>query len=120
MHTELKQLGFGYAHDYYPDGKDYCDVWGIRERGLGLLLGEPTDKKGVPVIEDAAIPLEHLDAFIAGVIDICTKRGVGVDYYAHASVGVIHIKPILDLRVQEDIDHFKAIANEVFKLVVFY
>ena len=120
MHTELKQLGFGYAHDYYPDGKIYCDVWGIRERGLGLLLGEPADKKGVPVIEDAAIPLEHLDAFIAGVIDICTKRGVGVDYYAHASVGVIHIKPILDLRVQEDIDHFKAIANEVFKLVVFY
>lgn len=120
MHDELKQLGYGYAHDYYPEGKDYNDIWGIRERGLGLLLGEPADKKGVPVIEDAAIPLEHLDAFIEKVIHICESRGVGVDYYAHASVGVIHIKPILDLRVQEDIDHFKAIANEVFKLVVFY
>ena len=120
MHKELQQAGYGYAHDYYPEGKDYHDIWGIRERGLGLLLGEPADKKGVPVIEDAAIPLEHLDAFIEGVIDICHKRGVEVDYYAHASVGVIHIKPILDLRVQEDIDHFREIANEVFKLVVLY
>lgn len=120
MHEELRQLGFGYAHDYYPEGKDYENIWGIRERGLGLLLGEPADKKGVPVIEDAAIPLEHLDAFISKVIDICESRGVGVDYYAHASVGVIHIKPILDLRLQEDIDHFKAIANEVFRLVVYY
>lgn len=120
MHTELQQLGYGYAHDYYPEGKDFENIWGIRERGLGLLLGEPTDKKGVPVIEDAAIPLEHLDAFISQVIEICQKRNVGVDYYAHASVGVIHIKPILDLRLQEDIDHFKDIANEVFKLVVFY
>ncbi len=120
MHEDLRNQKFGYAHDYYPEGKVFHDIWGIRERGLGLLLGEPTDKKGVPVIEDAAIPLPHLDAFIAGVIEICEKRGVGVDYYAHASVGVIHIKPILDLRVQGDIDHFKAIANEVFQLVVKY
>ena len=120
MHEDLKQQGFGYAHDYYPEGKTYHDVWGIRERGLGLLLGEPTDKKGVPVIEDAAIPLPQLDAFIADVVDICERRGVGVDYYAHASVGVIHIKPILDLRVQEDINHFKDIADEVFQRVKFY
>lgn len=120
MHAELKSLGFGYAHDYYPEGVMFHNIWGIRERGLGLMLGEPTDKKGVPVIEDAAIPLEHLDAFIAGVIDICEKKNVGVDYYAHASVGVIHIKPILDLRVQEDIEHFKTIASEVFQLVVKY
>src|SRR6185436_3100198 len=107
MHVELKSLGFDYAHDYYPEGKIFHDVWGIRERGLGLLLGEPTDKKGVPIIEDAAIPLEHLDAFIAKVVEICESKEVGVDYYAHASVGVIHIKPILDLRLQEDIDLFK-------------
>ena len=120
MHADLKQQGYGYAHDYYPEGPTYHDVWGIRERGLGLLLGEPTDKKGVPVIEDAAIPLPYLDAFIADVVEICERRGVGVDYYAHASVGVIHIKPILDLRLQGDIDHFKIIADEVFQRVKYY
>ena len=120
MHTVLKQKGFGYAHDFYPEGKTYHDAWGIRERGLGLMLGEPTDKKGVPVIEDAAIPLEHLDAFIADVVEICDKQGIETDYYAHASVGVIHIKPVLDLRVQEDIDRFRIIADEVFERVMHY
>jgi FAD/FMN-containing dehydrogenase/Fe-S oxidoreductase len=120
MHGDLKQQGFGYAHDYYPEGKIYHDIWGIRERGLGLLLGEPTDKKGVPVIEDAAIPLEHLDSFIADVVESCQKRNVGVDYYAHASVGVIHIKPILDLRLESDIVLFKEIADEVFQRVMHY
>ncbi len=120
MHADLIQQRYGYAHDYYPEGQTYHDIWGIRERGLGLLLGEPTDKKGVPVIEDAAIPLPHLDAFIADVVEICERRGVGVDYYAHASVGVIHIKPILDLRLQGDIDHFKIIADEVFQRVKYY
>ncbi len=120
MHTELKRLGFGYAHDYYPEGKIYHDVWGIRERGLGLMLGEPTDKKGVPVIEDAAIPLEHLDAFIADVVAICQRRGIEVDYYAHASVGVIHIKPLLDMRVEADIHQFKELGYEVFQRVMHY
>lgn len=120
MHADLKAKGFGYAHDFYPEGETYHHVWGIRERGLGLMLGEPADKKGVPVIEDAAIPLQDLYKFIKDVIDICHQRGVEVDYYAHASVGVIHIKPILDLREQEDIEHFKHIADEVFERVKFY
>lgn len=120
MHVELKQKGFGYAYDYYPEGKMYHNIWGIRERGLGLMLGEPTDKKGVPIIEDAAIPLEYLDAFIADVVEICRQRGIEVDYYAHASVGVIHIKPLLDMRVQEDVDQFKGLGYDVFKRVIHY
>lgn len=120
MHSTLQEKNFGYAHDYYPEGKTYNDIWGIRERGLGLMTGEPTDKKGVPVIEDAAIPLAYLASFIADVINICERRKVGVDYYAHASVGVIHIKPILDMRDAEDLHLFKEIADEVFKRVLFY
>ena len=120
MHLELQQKGFGYAFDYYPEGKVYHDIWGIRERGLGLMLGEPTDKRGVPIIEDAAIPLEHLDAFIADVVTICNRRGIEVDYYAHASVGVIHIKPMLDMRVAEDIVQFKELGYEVFHRVMHY
>lgn len=120
MNEELRQLNFGYAHDYYPEGKTYHNVWGIRERGLGLLLGEPTDKKGMPVIEDAAIPLEHLDAYIGDVLEICQSRNVDVDFYAHASVGVIHVRPMLDMRKEEDIQHFRAIADAAFERVMHY
>lgn len=120
MHEELKLKGLGYAFDYYPEGKIYHDVWGIRERGLGLMLGEPTDKRGVPIIEDAAIPLEHLDAFIADVVEICNRRGIELDYYAHASVGVIHLKPMFDMREESDIVQFRELGYEVFHRVIHY
>jgi FAD/FMN-containing dehydrogenase len=120
MHDDLKTQGLGYAHDFYPEGATYRNVWAIRERGLGLLLGEPTDKRGVPGIEDAAIPLEHLERYISDVVEICKRKGVNLDFYAHASVGVIHVRPILDLRTQGDIDLFKEIMNEVFERVVYY
>ncbi len=120
MHEELRLKGLGYAFDYYPEGKIYHDVWGIRERGLGLMLGEPTDKRGVPIIEDAAIPLEHLDAFIADVVDICNRRGIELDYYAHASVGVIHLKPMFDMREETDIVQFRELGYEVFHRVMHY
>jgi len=120
MHEELRLKGLGYAFDYYPEGKTYHDIWGIRERGLGLMLGEPTDKRGVPIIEDAAIPLEHLDAFIADVVEICKRREIELDYYAHASVGVIHLKPMFDMREKTDIVQFRELGYEVFQRVMHY
>ncbi len=120
MIKELQAAGYGYAYDIYPDGEMYRNVWGIRERGLGLLLGEPGDKKGVEFVEDAAIPIEHLAEYIDRVLKICEGYGVEVTYYAHASVGVIHVRPILNLHLAEDIAKMKLIAADVFKLVVHY
>jgi Fe-S oxidoreductase len=120
MIAALQQDGYGYAYDVYPEGEIYRNVWSIRERGLGLLLGEPTEKKGVEFIEDAAIPIEHLADYIDEVLQICARYDVDVTYYAHASVGVIHVRPVLNLRLAEDIQNLKNIAAEVFKLVVHY
>jgi FAD/FMN-containing dehydrogenase/Fe-S oxidoreductase len=120
MIMALQAKNYGYAYDIYPDGEMYRNVWGIRERGLGLLLGEPGEKKGVEFIEDAAIPIEHLAEYIDRVLKICEGYGVEVTYYAHASVGVIHVRPILNLHLAEDIEKMKMIAADVFKLVVHY
>ncbi|HLF62582.1 MAG TPA: FAD-linked oxidase C-terminal domain-containing protein [Saprospiraceae bacterium] len=120
MIKALQEKGYGYAYDIYPDGETYRNVWGIRERGLGLLLGEPGEKKGVEFIEDAAIPVENLAEYIDQVLKICEGYGVEVTYYAHASVGVIHVRPILNLHLAEDIEKMKKIAADVFKLVVYY
>ncbi len=120
MIAALKAEGFGYTHDVYEEGETYKNVWSIRERGLGLLLGEPSEKKGVAFIEDAAIPIPYLAEYIGKVLKICEDMGVDVTYYAHASVGVIHVRPILDLRLAEDIEKMKRIAKEAFRLVVGY
>lgn len=120
MIKKLKELGFGYAYPLFPEGSDYEDVWIIRKKGLGLMLGLKGEKKPLPFIEDAGIPTANLPEYIDRVLKICKKNDTDVAMYAHASVGVIHVRPILDLRQHVDIDRFKKIAEETFELVVEY
>jgi FAD/FMN-containing dehydrogenase/Fe-S oxidoreductase len=120
MIEELKKYNFGYAYPLFPEGKNYEDVWALRKKGFGLMLGMKGDKKALSFIEDAAIPIEHLPEYIDQVLKICEKYQTQVSLYAHASVGVIHVQPLLDLRLQEDIEKLKNIADETFDLVVKY
>ncbi len=120
MVEALQAQNLGYAHPIYPEGPSYRDVWTIRKKGLGLMLGMKTQKKPIAFIEDAAIPLDVLPQYIEEVRQVCEKYDTQAAMYAHASVGVIHVRPILDLRQQEDIDRFKGIAEETFQLVVKY
>lgn len=120
MVEALKAGGKGYAYPIYPEGKDYNDVWVVRKKGLGLMMGMTGGPKPLAFIEDAAVPVEHLPEYIDQVVKICAKHGTRAAMYAHASVGLIHVRPILDLRKQEDIDKLKHIANETFELVVKY
>ncbi len=120
MITKLKSENFGYAYPFFPEGPDYDDVWIIRKKGLGLLLGMKGDKKPIPFIEDAGIPTDVLPEYIDRVLKICRAHQTNVAMYAHASVGVIHVRPILDLRQAVDIERFENISKQVFDLVVEY
>lgn len=120
MIEELKSRGMGYAYPLFPEGSDYEDVWVIRKKGLGLMLGMKGNKKPLAFIEDAGIPTEHLPEYIDRVLKLCAENETEAAMYAHASVGVIHVRPILDLRLAEDIQRFKNIADGTFKLVKEY
>lgn len=120
MIAQLQTNNFGYAYPIFPEGDAYEDVWVIRKKGLGLMLGIKGNKKPLAFIEDAGIPSEHLPKYIDEVLKVCAKHGTEAAMYAHASVGVIHVRPILDLRLTEDIERLKNIAEDTFKLVVKY
>jgi FAD/FMN-containing dehydrogenase len=120
MIEKLKKLKTGYAYPLFPEGTDYNDVWTIRKKGLGLMLGIKGNKKPIPFIEDAGIPTPVLPEYIDRVLKICHKHDTKVAMYAHASVGVIHVRPILDLRQKIDIERFRKIADETFDLVIEY
>lgn len=120
MIAQLKEKGFGYAYPLFPKGQSYDDVWVIRKKGLGLMLGLKGNKKPLAFIEDAGIPSNHLPEYIDRVLKICEKHQTKAAMYAHASVGVIHVRPILDLRLAEDIERLKNITDETFNLVVEY
>ena len=116
----LTQQKMGYAFPVFAEGKDYQDILTLRKKGLGLMMGMKTKRKPVAFIEDAAIPVEHLDKYIAEVDRVCKKYGVQAIKYAHASVGVIHVRPVLDMRDPSDIELLKKIAEETFTLVKKY
>ncbi len=121
MCDQLVEMDLGYAYDIYREmDLMYRHVWDIRKKGLGLLLGEPGKKRAQALIEDAAIPLEVLPEYISRVMQVCDELGVAATYYAHASVGVIHVRPLLDMTDEEDIRKMKSISRSVYKLVKEY
>ena len=105
---------------YFPAGEKYDDVWTLRKKGLGLMMGIKGEKKALSFIEDSAIPTAVLPEYIDQVLKICAKHNTEVSMYAHASVGVIHVQPLLDLRQEQDIVNLKNITDETFELVVKY
>jgi FAD/FMN-containing dehydrogenase/Fe-S oxidoreductase len=117
---DLRARGFGYAHPILAEPSAQANVWLVRKNGLGLMLGVRGDRKPTPFIEDACVPISVLPDYIERVLAICAEHGVPLSLYAHASVGLLHVRPLLDLRRAEDIGHMKAIADKVFALVVEY
>lgn len=116
----LQNNSTAYAYPILRTAAELDDSWALRKNGLGLLMGDPSGRKPIPFIEDQAIPLEHLADYIQNVLDLCQKHGVETILYAHASVGVLHVRPSLDMTVQSDIDLMKIISDEVFHLVKKY
>jgi FAD/FMN-containing dehydrogenase/Fe-S oxidoreductase len=116
----LNKNSKAYAFPILRTASELDDSWALRKNGLGLLMGDPSGRKPMPFIEDMAIPLEHLAAYIQEVLDLCHHHGVETILYAHASVGVLHVRPSLDMTSQGDIDLMKKISDEVFHLVKKY
>jgi FAD/FMN-containing dehydrogenase/Fe-S oxidoreductase len=117
---DLKSKELGFAYPIRSDGAGMARVWEVRKNGLGIMLGRKGDAKPSPFIEDAAVPLNHLPDYIDLILKYCASLDVPVSMYAHASVGLIHVRPILDLRKQLDIDKMNKIAQRSFELIKSY
>ncbi len=92
-------------------------VWALRKAGLGLLMGKRTRKKAVAVIEDAAVPVSKLCDFYRAVQVLLAEHQLRAVFYGHASVGLIHIRPELDLAEPHDRQVFGELAQAFSRLV---
>ncbi|MDZ7801528.1 MAG: FAD-linked oxidase C-terminal domain-containing protein [Trueperaceae bacterium] len=100
--------------------RDKNQILQFRKDGLGIYATVPGPDKPTPFIEDAAIPAEHLAEYIPAVQETCRALGVRTVFYGHASVGVIHTRPLLDLKTAEGVALYQRISDEVFELVRSY
>ncbi|MEZ4703280.1 MAG: FAD-linked oxidase C-terminal domain-containing protein [Rhodothermales bacterium] len=92
------------------DAERQLKVWTVRKVGLGLMMSVKGDHKPIPFIEDAAVPVEHLAEYVTKVENYCNDIGTNVAYYAHASAGCIHIRPLINTKVASEIDKLPAIG----------
>jgi len=95
------------------------DVWEVRKAGLNIMMSMKGDGKPVSFIEDCAVPLEHLAEYTDRLTRVFEKHGTKGTWYAHASVGCLHVRPILDMRADGAIK-MRAIAEEAAELVRHY
>lgn len=95
-------------------------IWNLRKAGLGLLANLPGDRKAVTCIEDTAVAIESLSAYIEEFDQMMQKYGQKSVYYAHAGAGEIHLRPILDLKYKKDRELFYNISHESAQLVKKY
>ena len=89
----------------------------MRKSGLNIMMSMKSDAKPVSFVEDCAVPLPHLADYTQGLTDIFKKHGTHGTWYAHASVGCLHVRPILNMKKGSDVAKMRAIALEAFELV---
>ncbi|MCP4398221.1 MAG: FAD-binding protein [bacterium] len=118
--ADLQNQKRGFSWPVITAPAEQAKVWSVRKKGLGLLLGIKGDRKPLPFIEDACVPIEVLPEYVDQILTFCKEREVPVIMYAHASVGVIHIRPVLNLKERAEIDHMEAIAEFTFGLITKY
>ncbi len=92
------------------------DIWEVRKAGLNIMMSMKGDGKPVSFIEDCAVPLEHLADYTDRLTQVFHKHGTEGTWYAHASVGTLHVRPILDMR-RDGAAKMRAIAEEACAMV---
>ncbi len=98
------------------DARRQSALWEVRKAGLNIMMSMKGDGKPVSFIEDCAVPLEHLADYTARLTDVFERHGTRGTWYAHASVGTLHVRPILDMR-RDGAARMRAIAEEASALV---
>jgi FAD/FMN-containing dehydrogenase/Fe-S oxidoreductase len=102
------------------DAQGQRAVWEVRASGLNIMMSMKSERKPVSFIEDCAVPLEHLADYTERLTTIFEKYGTRGTWYAHASVGCLHVRPVLNLKLEKDAKTMRAIAEEAFAMVKDY
>jgi FAD/FMN-containing dehydrogenase/Fe-S oxidoreductase len=121
----MGDLGFGFDRDGANWGGvvDVLDaglqaaITDLRTSGLNIMMSMKDQAKPISFVEDCAVPLEHLAEYTTRLTEIFERNGTKGTWYAHASEGCLHVRPVLNLRLEKDVRSMRAIAEEAFALV---
>ena len=112
----------GYGRNTVPviDTQEQKAVWEVRKQALNIVMSMKGDGKPISFVEDCAVELDDLPEYTARLNSIFERYGTAGTWYAHASVGTLHVRPILNLKLDSDVRIMRAIAEEAFTMVQEY
>jgi len=124
----MSDLGFSWSGDERSRGgvvtaadkKTQAAIAEVRKAGLNIMMSMKSEGKPVSFVEDCAVKLADLAEYTAGLTEIFHKHGTEGTWYAHASVGCLHVRPVLNLKLEKDANTMRSIAEEAFDLVLKY
>src|SRR5205807_3696609 len=116
----MGDLGFPGSVVEATDAAFQSAVWNVRKEGLNIMMSMKGDGKPVSFIEDCAVPLEDLAEYTERLTQVFHKHGTEGTWYAHASVGCLHVRPILNMKDESGARKMRAIAEEAFSIVKEY
>ena len=117
LDERMAEIGFPNAVVKISDVTAQAEIWSVRSAGLNIMMSMKGDAKPVSIIEDCAVDLEHLADYTERLTRLFERHGTYGTWYAHASVGCLHVRPVLNVKRDEDVGKLRAIAEEAFAIV---
>ena len=120
LEAGLRAGGHGEHFHHATEAAAQARIWKLRKLALGLSMAEKGDAKASSFVEDSAVAPERLRDYIAEFLDVVRRHGTKAGVYAHASVGCLHVRPVVNLKTVAGVGQFEAIAADVADLVLKY
>jgi FAD/FMN-containing dehydrogenase/Fe-S oxidoreductase len=118
LEQDLVRHNFGYRYFHALELPEQARVWNLREAALGLSMTMKEDSKSLSFVEDTAVAPEKLRDYIERFMQLIAKHDTKAGVYAHASVGCLHVRPVVNMKTAAGVRKFEAIANDVADLVL--
>ena len=113
----MESMGFTNSVVEATDNEFQQAIWEVRKSGLNIMMSMKGDGKPVSFIEDCAVDLKDLAEYTSRLTDIFHKHGTTGTFYAHASVGCLHVRPILNMKEASGAQKMRAIVEETLEIV---
>ena len=118
LKADMEGRGLGYECLTILDPASQAKVWALRSAGLGLLMSTRGDFKPLPYVEDTAVDPQRMGDYVRRFDEIVRSHNTTAGYYGHASVGCLHIRPLVNLKTREGLVKMQAIAEDITDLVL--
>jgi FAD/FMN-containing dehydrogenase/Fe-S oxidoreductase len=118
LEADLARAGVRCRARRAANAEDQARIWQLREAALGLSMAMKGDAKSLSFVEDTAVAPERLRDYIERFLAVVERHGTVAGVYAHASVGCLHVRPVVDLKTADGVARFEAIAHEIAGLVL--